>query len=347
MFLARRVPPKINESLVGYLMRVAEANHLRSRESLLQSFMGAATRPPSRSEIESLAEFTRCSASEIAQLFGFETRLDGNSPCWRLGSEWISKRSFVSSRTLACCPDCLKSDPYLPGTWELSFYRTCAFHRTRLIYQCPACGRPLRWSRRGVCLCSCGFDLTDAQSQPGSESTWMLAQLIEHRLYPDFQLTVPLSLPVHMVERLASLTLDGLFKTIWFLGHCVAEFDLCAIGHGRNQLKGEHADRVIENAFSMLSNWPQSFAERLAVIATRPNGNKKASFYKNVLGPVATYMDEEVVCEELAFLRSTFEFHIRTIWRQLGRKPLQRFDERQIELDFSEASGAPREANLR
>lgn len=335
MFLVRRVPPKVNESLVGYLMRAAEANHLRSRESILQSFIGTATRPPGRYEIERLAEFTRCSASEIAQLFGFEVRAEGNSPCWRIGSEWITKRNFVSSRALACCPDCLKSDPYLPGTWELSFYRTCAVHRTSLVHQCPGCGKPLRWTRRGVCLCSCGFDLRGARSQAGSDSTWILAQLIEHRLYPDFELTVPPAMLVHMVERLAGLTLDGLFKTIWFLGHCVAEFDVCAVGHGRRQLKGDYANQVIENAFSLLSDWPQALAERLAVIAARPNGNKKASFYRNVLGPVATYMDGEIVGDDLAFLRSTYEFHIRTIWRELGRKPLQRFDERQLELDLS------------
>lgn len=338
MFLARRVPPKVNESLVGYLMRAAEANHLRSRESILQSFIGTATRPPGRHEIDRLAEFTRCSESEISQLFGFETRREENSPCWRIGPEWITKRNFVSSRTLACCPDCLKSDLYLPGTWELSFYRTCAVHQTTLVYQCPGCGKPLRWTRRGVSLCSCGFDFRGAQPQLGSESSWMLAQLIEHRLYPGFELTVPSSIPVYLVERLAGLTLDGLFKTVWFLGHCVAEYDACVVGHGRIQLKGEHADRVIENAFSLLSDWPQSLAERLAVIAAQPKGTKKASFYKNALGPVATYMDEEIVGAELAFLRSTYEFHIRTIWRELGRKPLRRFDERQLELDFSVGS---------
>lgn len=343
MFLARRVPPKINESLVGYLMRAAEANHMRSRESILQSFIGTATRPPGRDEIERLAEFTRCSASEIAQLFGFEARRDGGVSCWRIGPEWITKRNFVSSRTLACCPACLDSDPYLPGIWELSFYRTCAVHRTCLAYKCPRCGKPLRWTRRGVCLCGCGFDFRTAESQPGSQSSWMLAQLIEHRLYPDFVLTVPSPMPEHLVERLAGLTLDGLFKTIWFLGHCVAEFDECAVGHGRIQIKGEHADRVIENAFSLLSGWPQSLADRLTVIASRPNGNKKASFYRNALGPVATYMDEEIVGDELAFLRSTYEFHIRTIWRELGRKPLQRFSDRQLELDFSTGSAPYRE----
>jgi hypothetical protein len=163
----------------------------------------------------------------------------------------------------------------------------------------------------------------------------MLAQLIEHRLYPDFKLTVPSSMPAHMVERLAGLTLDGLFKTIWFLGHCVAEFDTCAVGHGRAQLKGANADRVIENAFSILSHWPHSLGERLAVIAAQPRGSKKASLYRNALGPVATYMDKEIAGGELAFLRSTYEFHIRSIWRDLGRNPLQRFDERQLELNFA------------
>lgn len=346
MFLARRVPPKVNESLVGYLMRAANANYLRSRESILESFIGTATRPPGTHEIERLAEFTRCSVSEITQLFGFQERREGGSPCWRIGSEWITKRNFVSSRSLACCPQCLQNDPYLPGTWELALYQTCAIHRTVLIDQCPGCGKPLRWTRRGVCFCTCGFDLRSAQSDPGGEKSWMLAQLIEHRLYPDFEMTIPPHVPIHMVERLASLTLDGLFKTIWFLGHCVAEFDSCAVGHGRTQLKGDRAGRVIENAFSLLADWPDALAERLATIAARPNGNKKASLYRNVLGPIATYMDEEITGDELAFLRSTYEAQIRTIWRDLGRKPLQRLDDRQLEFEFPADTAPSREEGL-
>ena len=335
MFLAHRVPPRVNESLVGYLMRAAEANSMRSRESVLQAFIGTATRPPGTQEIEKLAEFTRCSISEIAQLFGFETRREHNSPCWRIGPEWITKRNFVSSRTLACCPECLKVDPYLPGTWELVFYRTCAIHRMDLVYKCLACGKPLRWTRRGVCHCQCGFDLRNTRSQLGSDASWTLAQLIERRLYPGAMLTVPSSIPVPMVERLAGLTLDGLFKTVWFLGHCVAESDACAVGHGRIQLKGGHAEQVVENAFALLRDWPKSLVDRLAIVAARPNGNKKASFYRSVLGPIATYMDEEITGEELAFLRNAYEYHIRRIWRELGRKPIQRFDKRQLELDLS------------
>lgn len=335
MFLARRVPPRIDESLAGYLMRVAEANYLRSRESVLQSFLGKASRLPRVDEIEHLARFTRCSVSEVSQLFGFERRLEDRSACWKIGEEWVTKRNFVSSRTLACCPSCLAEDPYLPGVWELSFYRTCAVHRTNLIYQCPECRKNLRWTRAGVCTCNCGFDLRKARAMTGSQASWVLAQLIEHRLYSDFKLVVPTSLPIHMVERLANLTLDGLFKTIWFLGHCIADFGSCGSGHGRVQPRGDQVDRIIEEAFAMLADWPQSLANKVNEFANRGSGSKKNSFYRNALGPIASYMAEDIQDEELAFLRSTYEAHIRLRWRQLGRKSDLGADGRQLEFEWA------------
>lgn len=334
MFLPKHVPPRVNESLVGYLIRAAEGNQLSGLEALLELFLGAATRPPKRHEIERLASFTRCSVSEIVQLFGFEFRCGGNLACWEIGGEWITKRNFITSRTLACCPDCLREDPYLPGVWELTFYRTCALHQTNLIYQCPRCRKPLRWMRPSVCRCNCGFDLRQAKTQLGNKASWMISQLVEHRLYPEFKLVVPSSLPVHMVERLADLTLDGLFKTIWFLGHCMSEYDTCETGHGRLQPRGDRIDQIIENAFSILSDWPHSMAEHLSERVSRTSIKKSKSLYTNAMGPLANYMSEEMQGHELAFLRNAYEVQIRMIWKRVGRKQAPRFGGNQIELDI-------------
>jgi len=333
MNLAHQVSPKVNESLVGFLMRAAEANHLPSL-SALDALLGRTSRPPGLEEAERLAEFCRCSVSEITQLFGFQLRREDGVRCWRLGPEWITKANFVSSRSLAVCTDCLREIPYVPGTWEVALYRTCAFHRTRLLTRCPDCHKPLRWTRPAICRCGCGFDLRCAEGEPGSPAAWFTAQLIEHRLDPGFRLSIPATVPDHIGERLAALSLDGLCKTIWVLGHRIADFNTCTIGHGRTKPKGAWADRMIEQAFSLLAGWPESLWERLTLIAQDSLSKSSVRLYSRAFKPLATYIEQELADKELAFIRLVYEQQIRRLWRELGMHNLPRQLDQQLRFEL-------------
>ena len=332
MRLARQVVPKVNESLVGFLMRAAEANHLPTT-FVLHAFLGRKSRPPAIEDAERLALLCGCSIEEIAQLFGFLIRREGGLKAWRLGREWVTKDNFVSSRTMAVCCECLREDPYLPGTWELTLYCCCAFHRVRLLTTCPGCGRQLRWSRPQVWRCGCGFDLRQAKTEAGTPYTWVTAELIEHILDPGFRIDVPVEVPGHVVERLGRLSLDGLFKTIWFLGHCLGGFEACYAGHGRLKRKEGHAETMINTAFSLLVCWPESLRERLDALSRRQSLEGKPSSYQRTFGPLISYLEQEPVDGELTFIRLAYEQEIRLLWRSRGFKLPRRLDY-QLELNL-------------
>lgn len=334
MNLSRRVAPKISESLVGFLMRAADANHL-STVAVLKAVLGRVSHPPDIIEAEKLAEFCRCSVPEIIQLFGFQVRCEDRSRCWKLGSEWITKANFISSRLTAVCCDCLRKDPYIPGTWELSLYRTCAVHRTRLLSTCPACGGRLRWNRPSVCTCGCGLDFRSTRCESGSDSSWVLAQLIEHRLDPYFKLNVPETLSIQIINRLAALSLDGLFKTVWFLGHCLGSAEDCKVGHGRAKPTNFQAEKMIEKTFQFLVRWPESLHAPLEAIATHSNNRNS---YRRMFGPLVLYLEQELGNDEFLFIRLAYERQIRDIWRRLGaRKFLQPFNQ-QMEFEFADTA---------
>lgn len=332
MRLARRIAPRVNESLVGYLMRAAETNRLQST-SVLHAFLGRKSRPPAIEDAERLAYFCGCSVEEIAQLFGFHVRREGVGRAWRLGGEWVTKENFVSSRAMAVCRECLREDPYLPGTWELTFYCCCAFHRTRLLTACPGCGKQLRWTRPKVWQCSCGFDLRQANVETGTSHIWVTAELIEHKLDPGFRIVIPEGVPSRVVERLNGLSLDGLFKTIWFLGHCVGGFETCAAGHGRLKRKDGHAETIIDAAFSLLASWPESLRERLDALSRRPGLEGGRRFYRRMFGPLVSYLEQEPANGELTFIRLVYEQEIRLLWRKCGYKLPRQLD-RQMRFDF-------------
>ncbi len=334
MRLAKPVTPKVRESLVGFLMRAAEQNHLRS-VGVLRLLLGRTTRPPGPPEAERLAAFCRCSVAEVSQLFGFQIRRADGRRAWRLGDEWVTQPHFISARSMAVCVHCLREDPYVPGTWELTLYRCCAFHRTRLLTICPGCGKALRWTRPRPWQCGCGFDLRLADTEAGGAGTWVTAQLIEHRLDPSVLLRPPAAIPDHLIQRLDGLSLDGLCKTLWFLGHFVAGVETRTLRPSGAQRRPRYADAIIEEAFALLASWPDSLRQHVATRAGGARGPGRGSLYERLFRPLVSYLEQELAEEELAFLRRAYEQQIRALWRSLGRQAPRALGT-QLELDLDD-----------
>ncbi len=333
MKFACRVSPKASESLVGFFMRVAEANHL-STVAVFETLRGRVVCPRRIEAALQIAAACRCSVPEVAQLFGLEQRHPDGMRAWRLGNEWITKANFIASRTMAVCPACLSRTPYLPGLWELTFYTACPHHKTRLLTRCPTCHKPLRWTRPTVYRCGCGYDFRHFRCEPAPERDLTVAQLIESRLGAQVSVSAPPGVPPGVVDRLAGLSLDGLFKTIWFLGHRLAEFEQCTAGHGRQKPREEKAERILHEAFELLANWPRSLRDRLAAMESHARTKRTLDLYSRAFKPILKYLEEDFKSQELAFVRSAYEQHIRLMWRPRGAAKVPGHLHRQQEFDF-------------
>lgn len=303
-------------------MRAAEINRFAALD-VLRMVCGRVSRPPGTQDIERLANICGCSVSDAAELFGFDGLTHEGMRYWRLGNEWITKSYFISSRMPAVCPACLRTnDPWIPGTWELTLYRACAVHRVAMLTVCPACRRSLRWCRARMWRCECGFDLRQSDTSPASDVTWTLSQLIAKKLDPSVRLAIPLAVKSEMVEQLVMLSLDGMFKTIWFLGHRLGDFERCTIGHGRKKAKAGFGEEMIERTFSMLNTWPYSMAERVTDLLRKALNTHATNIYARAFKPLSLYIDENMSSPELNFLRLAYERHIRELWRTLGNRKL-------------------------
>jgi len=315
-------------------MRAAEVNHL-SVGMLYPRLKDRLGCPRTLNDAERIADLCSCEAAEVITLFGFEQRRsDGVRGC-KLGTEWITKTNFISARRQSVCPDCLTENLFIPAQWELSFYRACARHRCKLFSSCPNCRRVLTWRRSSLSRCPCGYELRHTSPEAADNAPWILAQIIESRLDPRFVFTLPSAVSPRLVDRLAALSLDGLFKTIWFLGHRIGHSQQCTTGHGRLKPRDSDADSIIEAAFEMLGDWPAALKEKLKSMEQAALDCGSTRIFNRLYKPLVLYLDEEGSGSELAFLRITFEQLVRQLWQERGEDTPPRHLDRQLQLDWS------------
>lgn len=331
--LIHRVVPNIHEDAVGFLIRVAERNHISGPNAVLANITEGRHLSIDTANLPRMAHYCRNYVEELLHLSGVEQHLSDGSRAWQVNGEWVSKSSFISARNVRVCSLCLQKQSYIRGTWSLSFYTACAQHGVRMLEQCPGCGRPLRWDRRRVSYCGCNYDFSAAPVTPVSGPSALMAQLIARRSSPSIVLQSK-CIRVCEIEKLALLSLDGLCKTIWFLGHCIGELHQYGTGHGRLQPTIMEAETIMARAVDVLGDWPEGLGERLRALTQRSPSNSSSALLDRLLGPVQHYLNEELQAEELVFVRTAYEQHIRMLWRTFGRRHQLRNAGRQYELDF-------------
>lgn len=333
--LIHRVVPYQYEDVFGFLTRVAVRNHVSGLEALLFTLLGKQHSSVLITNLPRLAEYCRNQPEELLTLSGIEQRHSNGSRLWKVNDDWITKSTFISSRHAKICPQCLHVSPHIRGLWSLSLYTSCAWHGCALVDSCPACHRTLKWNRRHVCQCFCGFDFRLATSPSSSTGSSLIARLIAHQTDTSISLATDLLSNIE-TERLAKLSLDGLCKTIWFLGHCLGELGSFGAGHGCVRPRIDDAEKIITNAIALINRWPTRLIDHLNNCSRRPPMGTAGTLMNRLLGPAQHYLAEELQTDELTFVRAVYEQQLLAIWRTFGRPHQLRKLDRQLELDLGE-----------
>jgi len=305
--------PYDNESLVGFLLRLTEAHGLQSPSQLLQQIRGKSSQPPRASDIPRLADLCGCDPNAIASLFGFEFRDENRNAIWRIADQSLTKRYFISSRILSICPACLTDHKYLHAEWELTLNTACPIHGILLVSQCAHCGRYQRWMRPGVSVCNCGGSLLDAPVVPASDFQLLIAHLVRARIDPNFKKLGPLALPPAMTARLACLSLDGLFKTLWFIGRILHMHRLIE-NHRAAPKKILNAGKILDLAYNALSDWPYSLFDRLKELDSKSQTSNSTRLLRSIYGPIHRYLMEDMTSPEFRFVLLAYELHVKRTW---------------------------------
>lgn len=158
--LLRYSPPYSDESLAGYLLRLAEKNHYQSPNWILQLAGLKANRGIDLS-------LNRKQPSRLSQLVKVN---DEQLKMMATGAVVRFKqcRYVIYNYAQKLCPQCLKQALYCRRLWDDKHLKACPFHGCRLMQECPQCQQAIKWSRPGVSRCQCGFDFRDSQAAEAS-----------------------------------------------------------------------------------------------------------------------------------------------------------------------------------
>jgi hypothetical protein len=151
--LLRTPTPYEDESLAGYILRLADNNYYESPNWILQLAGLKAQQgiyiyeePSSRSCLSQLIRV------EDKQLF-----LMASLPYETVNESKI-RRYTLYKNGIKICPQCLQESAYCRKIWDWDIFKACPKHQCLLIQKCPSCQKDIKWSRPGVQTCKCGFD---------------------------------------------------------------------------------------------------------------------------------------------------------------------------------------------
>ncbi|MDH5413311.1 MAG: TniQ family protein [Flavobacteriaceae bacterium] len=311
----------MDESLIGYLIRLAELHGLECHSQILSLIKGKRYKLPNTSDILMLSELVGCQPNLIEQLFGFERRDNFNQRIWKIQNEWITKPYFISSRHLKHCPACLKERKYLRNVWELSLYQSCPYHFTPLITECPSCNKPITWTRKRLEYCNCGDSLISMPEVIRHDNQIHLSAIIENRL--GNMVKIPSNvIPQNISDRLLNLSLDALFKTIWLFGEVIpssTNHHHFTSTHKTSPKKIKLTPSVIDTAYEYLSDWPNKLLDSLSS-HYKNNLTGTSSYIRKIYGPIHRYLEEDIISNELTFIKHAYEYQIRKFWAQSNKR---------------------------
>lgn len=162
--------PKQDESIIGYLLRVSEANGYDSINWLLQEFKLRRTNARhsyvyGTTDLKRMARALNVDESVLGQMtfkpIEVSLRL--------IGSYKVFGRNvpsfIIRPNNPKVCPACLAEDGYCRKAWEIAVLTACPKHRCMLLQECPNCKSTIKWNRAKVCGCDCGYDWREFQPQ--------------------------------------------------------------------------------------------------------------------------------------------------------------------------------------
>lgn len=174
--------PKPDESLVGYVVRLAEANYYESMTWVTDL---AGLRSSYRAGHWMSLNRAATDLSRLEMLTGnnrgsFDPLRYGLGRYERTVSIGVAElpASVVKFRRPKVCPACLREANYCRKVWDLLPYTACHAHGGVLLDICPGCGVRVSWGRSMVSRCRCGFDWRGVPKVRASQGALKASQRI-------------------------------------------------------------------------------------------------------------------------------------------------------------------------
>ena len=160
--LALRVEPYPDESLSSVLMRLVDANGLRSVGALLRDAGCVAFGPLVSAEIAELSRVCRIGQSTMRSMCPVEVggRARGTAFSYAVGRHVIEARHLLVRERERICPLCLLDGGIMLASHRLTWMTACPAHSVQLLDACPQCEKPITMTRPNMVQCRCGLDFS-------------------------------------------------------------------------------------------------------------------------------------------------------------------------------------------
>jgi hypothetical protein len=249
--LVRHPAPYPTESLVGYVLRLAEENGYDSPWSVY-SLAGLKQNEIRTSgfKLEKLATIINCPTAELERI-GYSAPLNQTRWARLLGHSLVPTELNIVNPGL--CPRCIVDNGFIEAHWHLKLMIGCPVHECLTASFCSKCGKRLRLFRRGLLECGCGGNLMECTLPSIPRADAVLLDIMRRRV---LGLTAndenPLSFPQ---DKLIAMNLRSMFVIVRALGRCRL------IADGSTSL-GEERQLISASAL-VLQNWPKNFIDLL------------------------------------------------------------------------------------
>ncbi|MDJ0697898.1 TniQ family protein [Mastigocoleus sp. MO_188.B34] len=183
--LLRRPRPFKDESLSGYIIRLAQSNYYPSpswifkMSSLKKRGIYANLFYSHEDDLQKLSLLSEVEEHILWSMAWISPRQSNSTfmNTVKIFGDFVPIQS-ISKKRVKLCPICLRSAPYCRSVWELSFIKHCPLHNCLLIDSCPQCSKKIVDSRPGVTICKCGFDWRNYEPETVSEKQVSLSKFV-------------------------------------------------------------------------------------------------------------------------------------------------------------------------
>jgi len=276
------VPPRPGESILGFLLRLAERNRVRDPIA----FIVDSDLPYSVTEA---IAFRESDLTLLARRAGVKRRYLEDMAYWPTAPGMVNflghdlRREDVTVQHRRYCPKCLKAAPYHRAVWDLSISTACIEHRALLRHTC-SCRERLGWLFGTPTHCRCGNDLRNVGSKSLAKAdldglAYVLGRLDLAPLTkgPDFLNALA---PSHAIELLLGL---GTFAS----GATRRKRRIASLRDGNSHI-------LLNAGLKMCQRWPDSLFEA----AARHRSGRRYGLERH-FGPAAAWMKDSRTSEEV------------------------------------------------
>jgi hypothetical protein len=257
VLLLRTPEPVDGEGILGYVLRLSEANgydtpwHVLRHAGYEQGEMRTAG-----FSVRKLAAIVG-KDPELLEPHAYTAQTKDGRREYRLNGHFIGHSLAYGPLRLgkpAICPSCVMEDGFAHVCWDATAYVACPRHGMYLVTKCPTCEAALSWFRPGLLKCKCGASLATVSASPAPPAAIALMRVLHDRITNvAYAADAGRSMPF---GPLAQMPLESLLRLVATLTKLRAR---C--------MPAVKTDQGSRSAAEIFSDWPHGFHAYLRRLA--------------------------------------------------------------------------------